>query len=289
MIAVYALIVLGGAVRATGASLACPDWPLCGGSILPPLEKLVLIEYAHRLLAAVVGLLVLLCAVFSLWRYRHRPIVVLGAGLAVPLVLAQAAIGREAVLQEMPASLRAAHLGMALLTLGALIVAGVSLWPGAGTPVRGLTGWAMFMAGAVLALNLVGSFVSNLGAGLAYGDWPLFEGKLIPGSHHLAQLHYAHRLLAAVVGLGMVALVWQARRAGMAAWVLSIGALVLYIGQVMMGAANVWLRLETPVRIAHLAFAGAVWGVLVLLVALGLGWLGRRLEVGSVSGVSARP
>jgi len=260
--AVYALVVLGGVVRATGASLACPDWPLCGDNILPPLERLVLIEYAHRVLAALVGVLVLASAAVALRRHRHRRALVVGAVAAVPLVMAQALIGREAVEQEMPAPLRAAHLAMALLTLASLIMATVDAWH----MYRPRWAWGPALAAlGVLALNLMGSFVANLGAGLAYGDWPLFAGKLVPSSHHLGQLHYAHRLFAAAMGVGLVALVWQARRHGRWAIGLGILALLLYLAQVMVGAANVWLRLATPARVAHLALAAAVWGVLVVM------------------------
>ncbi len=260
--AVYVLVVLGGVVRATGASLACPDWPLCGDSILPPLERLVLIEYAHRVLAALVGVLVLASAGVALWRHRHRRALVVGAVAAVPLVVAQALIGREAVEQEMPAPLRAAHLAMALLTLASLIMATVDAWHMYRS--RWVVGPVVAALG-VLALNLMGSFVANLGAGLAYGDWPLFGGKLVPSSHHLGQLHYAHRLFAAALGIGLVALVWHVRRYG--GWAMGLGllALLLYLAQVMVGAANVWLRLATPARVAHLALAAAVWGVLVVM------------------------
>ncbi len=131
--------------------------------------------------------------------------------------------------------------------------------------------------------------MANLGAGLAYSDWPLFEGRLVPASHHWGQLHYAHRLLAAVVGVGLLALAWQARRYGRWALSLSVFALLLYGAQVMVGAANVWLRLATPARIAHLALAAAVWAVLLLLAAGAWGREGQREEAGHARRIGARP
>ena len=40
---------LGAWVSSSGAALACPDFPTCQGSWLPPMEGLVGIHYAHRL------------------------------------------------------------------------------------------------------------------------------------------------------------------------------------------------------------------------------------------------
>src|SRR5712691_13134211 len=69
-VSAYLLILLGGLVRITGAGLACPDWPLCRGRVIPPPDSLVLIEWSHRFVASIVGLLTLAVA-FAAWRLRR--------------------------------------------------------------------------------------------------------------------------------------------------------------------------------------------------------------------------
>src|SRR6266851_5273141 len=67
----YLLIVLGAVVRITGSGLGCGEhWPLCNGRLLPPLDLPTLIEYAHRLVAALVAVLVALLAVTAWWLRR---------------------------------------------------------------------------------------------------------------------------------------------------------------------------------------------------------------------------
>jgi heme A synthase len=127
---------------------------------------------------------------------------------------------------------------------------------------------AILAMAATFALIIVGAFVSQMGAGLAYPDWPLFDGKLVSAGGKLADLHYAHRLLAAVDGVLVVGFAWQVldgdRRPAVVASLAVLAA--LFGAQVMIGAANVWLELATSLRILHLALASATWGVLVFAV-----------------------
>jgi heme A synthase len=48
----------------------------------------------------------------------------------------------------------------------------------------------------------------------------------------------------------------------------SIAAIVIYVAQALLGAANVWLGLATGIRIAHLATAQALWMAAAALTAL---------------------
>src|SRR5437660_12601089 len=67
----YLLIILGAIVRITGSGMGCGDhWPLCNGKLLPPLDLPTLIEYGHRLAAALVSVLVSALAAYA-WCLRR--------------------------------------------------------------------------------------------------------------------------------------------------------------------------------------------------------------------------
>src|SRR5437762_4549633 len=148
--ATYLLIVMGAVVRVTGSGLGCPDWPLCHGRFLPPLETTAIIEYAHRLLGAVVSPLILaLCSAAWLTRRRERPIVV--PATLVPLLLAvQIGLGAVVVKLELPAMVVLVHLGFAMLILG--LVTWIAAWAGPAPrllPARGAAAGSLVSPGLV--------------------------------------------------------------------------------------------------------------------------------------------
>ena len=53
---IFILIALGGGVRAMDAGLACPDWPLCFGDYIPDYHPQDFLEFIHRALAGLVGI-----------------------------------------------------------------------------------------------------------------------------------------------------------------------------------------------------------------------------------------
>jgi heme A synthase len=279
VVATYGLIVLGGTVRATDSGTACPDWPLCHGQVVPPFETNVMIEYSHRLVASVVGFLIIGTVVWGWRRYRGNRLFTAGGALVAVLLAGQVLLGGVTVETETAASVVAAHLSMALALFSILILMTVAAMrlesqalPEFGSPaghVRRLWPLPIALLAGAFAVIIVGAFVSQMEAGLVYPDWPLFDGKVVSAGGKLANIHYAHRVLAAVVGVLIAGLAWQLKEEdGRLVPLVAAGAAVaLYAAQVIAGAANIWLELATWVRIVHLALASAFWGAVVTALA----------------------
>jgi heme A synthase len=255
-------MTLGNVVSATGSGLACPDWPLCHGRLVPPLQADVLIEWGHRLAAAVTSVLLVTTIVLGMRRATGTPARRVGVILLV-LLGVQILLGGITVLLRLPHLVSTAHLVNALLILGGLLLlirqaspASTSLGPVPAPLVR------LARAGmAVLLLQLaVGGYVRHTGAGLACPDFPLCSGDVLPG-HWLAVAHWLHRWLGvALLGL-FVQVGFRGRGTRLAGLTGTMAALAGL--QVGLGIATVLLRLSPPVRAAHAVVGYLLWAVLV--------------------------
>ena len=287
LLGVLALIALGATVRVTDSGLACPDWPLCHGRVIPAGDYHVWIEWTHRLVASVVGLIILAFAVTTWVRYRARPWVLWPIIAALVALGIQVVLGGLTVTEDLPAQIVTAHLGVALLiamllTLGLLASfarARDNPRPPNSRHTTRTTRLALATAGGILSVILLGAYVSGTDAGFACSGWPLCNDSLLPGGR-AASIQVAHRYLAAFVALLVVALVisaWAGRRQqGTLLLSLSLLAAALYIAQIMVGAANIWTTLAEGWRVAHVVLASWLWIVVIMLTALGAyraGWV----------------
>jgi protoheme IX farnesyltransferase len=268
------LVAIGGIVRATGSGDACPDWPRCLGGWLPPLEFHAIVEYSHRLAAAITGILIFATAWVAWRRYRGDAAVVWPIVAAVFVAIVQAAIGRERILTGPDQLTVTVHfvVGMALVALVVVSATAARVGPAASEgPGRGFARLAWATAGVTAAVLVVGAYVRGEHAGLAFLDWPLMGGSVVPalGSVDPA-IHFAHRALA-LVGLGLGGwLAWRARRLASPVlrrltWI----ALGLMLAQTAIGGAVVLTRLGTAARVGHVVGSSLAWAsVVALLVAI---------------------
>jgi heme A synthase len=270
----YALIVMGGIVRVTDSGLGCPDWPLCHGRLLPPLEITALIEFGHRIIAALSGVLVLATVFIAVRRYRDRPLVVLPAAAVIAIMVIQVPIGGLVVATELEPLVVAFHLGTAMLILAnALALAVVVHQPVGGVSAASTRHSPVLpmVAGAVLlGVLLSGALVVGGDASYACPDWPLCQGRLLPltGVALPVIIHFFHRGMVALVSILIVLVVvramrkWQSIR-GVTSWATLLG--IFFFAQVLVGALQVWLVLPALLRVLHLATATATWTAIVVL------------------------
>ena len=202
------LIAAGGLVRATDSGLGCPGWPTCFGRWIPPLETHAIIEYSHRLLATVAVVLIAAQAVVAWRSYRRVRQILVPSIAALVLVFVQAGLGGIVVAGELEATLVTLHFATAMTLLGVLVNITANSFCYVKLPLKGpsiagsdprfarLTAWT---AAAAFVLLIVGAYVRAEGAGLAFRDWPLMDGRLVLSLGGVATLMFVHRVLAALV------------------------------------------------------------------------------------------
>src|ERR1044072_5072634 len=171
IVATLALILIGGGGRVSASGLGCGaagsgthGWPLCEGGVLPADSAESVVEFSHRMAATVVTVLIVLLALKAVRRLRAHRLLVRGSVAAGVLVLAQAALGGLTVEEGLEDELVAAHLGLAMLLLGLLLL--LRRWSET-TPapapeaVRGLRPLGFIAAGLVLATIVAGGYVAG--------------------------------------------------------------------------------------------------------------------------------
>jgi len=276
------LIAWGGVVRATGSGEGCPDWPTCFGSWVPRWEYHTLVEYAHRALGIISGLFAIALAVAGIVELAGvrrggtsttpRAAVLMAVAL-VPLFGAQGALGGAVVNSELDPAVVTLHFGLAMIVLGVVIAAtSLSFEPAPRAGDRAYARLAVLGAIATLALLLVGTYVRAEGAGLAFRDWPLMGGRLVPsfGPRGAAEM-FAHRLLAIGVAALVLWLVVKARTMPVRSIRLvrlSTMAAALFVGQIVVGGINVITGLSTFPRALHVALSAAIWATMVAIAVI---------------------
>lgn len=266
------LIVFGAVVRVTDSGLGCGNsWPLCNGSVFPPLDNLTAwIEWLHRLFAAAIGILGLATLAFGWREWRTNRLSYIAIVVAAILFTIQSLLGALVVIFELPPTMVALHLGTAMLLFGALLVGYVA---GHYQPSRfyrpdNVTSVVYITAALSLIIVLTGALVRGSGATLVCPDWPLCHGEILPTNHgQLALIHMFHRFSVLALGVALLLLVWQVmqnRESAAMRW-LAILVLVVYLVQAGVGALFVLTSADSVWGAVHVGLAAVTWGLLIVL------------------------
>ncbi|MBK6767326.1 MAG: COX15/CtaA family protein [bacterium] len=308
------LMLWGGFVRISGSGLSIPDWPLINGSLLPPFsetgwqavfddykhaypnltegmslstfETQFAIEYFHRFLAALVGIVYL--AIFirarkspEVWPAVKKPLTIAGI-----LILTQAILGGIVVKLDLAPAVLSVHLGTAYIIFAILFWQALRLsrW---GDPLR--TGYekAQRMGKEAVAATLIqvvsGGLVAGTGAGLVMNTWPKVGDHWVPPLSVLwgdwytpaianfwqnqILIQFFHRWWAFVVAGAVIHLIIRAMKMKLSPrgrLALRATATVLVL-QILLGIGNLLMKVPPYMAVLHLAVAFLLYMILIIV------------------------
>jgi heme A synthase len=274
----YFLIVMGGVVCMTGSGLGCPDWPMCYGQVIPPVDMGAIIETTHRFLAALTSPLIVAAAVMG-WR-KHRSIWWLSRppAIAVALVLAVVVFGAFAVLTGLPPIIAAIDVGSALMVLALVL----TTWAVARTrrddpalPDR-LTFRAPFARLTLSALTAVflvlvsGTLVADVGSIARCVGWPIYGavagaaevGRILP------PVRRALGITAAVLIVAVAIQAWRLHRRHVAIVRSAVVLAMALVVEASIGTLMAARGFTLIYGVGYAAAAAGIWASLVVLAVL---------------------
>ena len=272
-IGMFLVLMMGATVTNTGSAEGCGrSWPLCHGEFIPEFAVETAIEYGHRLVTGVEGILIAALAVVGFVGYRQRIEMRVLVPVMIFFLLLQSGLGAAAVLWPQHPAVMALHFGISLTAFASTLLAAVFIRDLHGAEVvrdRPLPprfrAFAFGTLGYTYVLVYIGAYVRRANANLACGGWPLCNGEVFPGFSGPVGIAFAHRLAALVGGLLLVALVvWAFRFRAIRPDIFrgSVAALVLIVAQSLSGAFVVWSELNVFTTISHGGIATLLFGSL---------------------------
>ncbi|BAY19369.1 cytochrome oxidase assembly [Anabaenopsis circularis NIES-21] len=279
-IATLILMAIGSATRVMNAGLACPDWPLCYGELVPAkqMNLQVFLEWFHRLDASLIGVSAIALAGLSWWHRRSLPVwLPWAASFALFLIVFQGILGGLTVTELLRFDIVTAHLGTALLFFTTLLVVGTALAPYQGTGNVGKLPW-IGLAAAMLV------YVQSLLGAIVGSRWALHQCF---GTSELCSVMYSHifgLVPPTVATLAVVLISWRTPALHPALRRLANMAGGLLVLQILLGVATFRLHLQVePLTVSHQAIGAALLGTLVGFTVLALrDWAANR-EINSLS------
>jgi heme a synthase len=271
------LLIAGALVTSNEAALSVPDWPLSYGTLTPPMVGGIRYEHSHRVIAAVLGLLSIVLAVW-VWAKDERRWLRWFSVIAVAGIAAQGVLGGEVVRQLLHYWLPVAHACFAQIVFAALLSIAVftSRWWISDQPQLEDTG-----SPSIHSLAIANAVVIYLQVILGAG----FRHKEIPVWPHM---------VGALIVLGMV--IWLAavlRRRFEKSAAISKTRILLHaiLGtQLLLGLGAYWSRLTTAdapqpmplmvtLTVLHTVVGAILFGVSILIVLLCYRLVPRRREL----------
>jgi heme A synthase len=272
------MIILGGVVKNTGSSLACPDWPTCNGTFFPEMTGIVAIEHSHRLLGTLIGILSCLLVLFSAKIRKEEPKLHKVTVISLVLVIVQGIMGGATVLTQITPLYSTIHLALSHIFFVSLLyiyfeTCGDTKWTVSIPPkLIKLSGIATILTFIQIVL---GASIRHYGAGPACGlGWEaaflcqeLATAELTiwpdngPGQFHMLHRLNGYLLLFALIGLTIPMLKFARLNKLKSLRRHLIGIHLVVTVQVLLGLKVLGTFIAPLAVTLHLAFGLVLWAL----------------------------
>ncbi|WP_423801040.1 COX15/CtaA family protein [Neobacillus sp. SAB-20_R2A] len=269
MLLTYFLIVFGGYVASSNSGMGCgPEWPLCNGEVVPVLKGATLIEFGHRIIGALLGILSLVLFI-KLLRANRGQTVGLAAFSMLGLLIIQILLGAIVVVRDLPSIIITIHLIIAFTFLVFLIW----IWR-----YRGFQNQAIQVdfitektLPATIHLNILlilltctvafGAYIKHESFGMACG-WLGCRQTFFPSSTP-ELLQTLHRGLAGIsAGYILLLTYWSfSKRWGKGLQKRLLLGTLTVLFQLIIGAAVIETSISIPLAVLHLAIGTALFAI----------------------------
>ncbi|MER3436580.1 MAG: heme O oxygenase [Chloroflexota bacterium] len=262
----FLVLFLGATVTNTGSAEGCGrHWPLCHGEFIPSYALTTAIEFSHRLVTGIEGILIAGVAIGALIIRRGRLDTKVYVALMVGTLLLQSGLGASAVLWPQRPAIKATHFGISLICFASVFLLTRMLYatargePSALPSAAGLPTWFRratwgTLLGA-LGVAYLGAYMRHSQAELACYRWPSCTNDgIAPSFDGATGVALGHRFAAAALTVAVASLAFAAyrrRRAYPELFQVYAAALALIVLQALAGGAVVLTRLELWTTLAH--------------------------------------
>lgn len=202
-VGMFIVLIAGSTVTNTGSQLGCGhDFPLCNGKFVPAYTFESIVEYSHRFVTGIVGLLIVATFIATLMKYRRHREAVMYATASLVLTIIQAAMGALAVVYSQSPPVLALHFGISLLAVAstALLVVWIRRMDrGYGERAQGsLPGFVYkfvwFIAFYCYVVVYLGAYIRHTDSGGGCLGWPLCNGQFVPELNGATGIVFVHRV-----------------------------------------------------------------------------------------------
>ena len=297
----WPLISFGAFVRLKGAGLACPDWPLCYGKLIPPPGIKIAMEVGHRFVAVILGILIIILVFYSWKMIKDRVYFNLSLA-ALILVCFQGLLGALTVTEKLSPKYVTGHLiGGNLLFSLLVFITGLSFYmhnkgfkafselrntETSGSKFVKITlfmntiFYLMLLSGGINSSTYSG-YVCEAFPGCHQGSWMALSWNAVDGislvssaipkeaiglffpQHINEWIHMGHRFIVISGSFVLIYLSFFTLLKKSSQWKVSSWTLIFLItSELIVGVLNALYRVPKPISILHTALAASITGVL---------------------------